>query len=582
MGLARHARPADRRGRRHRPRRGVRGVRTARVALLDAGRPARWWRGSWSTSSAATCRCCGPGSTELERADRPAGVRRAARGTPTCGSTPRTRSTSRAGGPAATAPRKVAVVRLPRISNFTDVDALGLEPGARRRLRVRRRAPSPTPTWSCCPAPARRIADLAWLRARGLDRAIARPRRRRPAGARDLRRLPDARPHRSPTRTASRAEPAPRSTGSGCSTSTTEFTAREGAAASHEPAGYEIHHGRVTRRDSGRGAVTGHDGARRARGRRAPRRRTSREALGRRRPPASFPAARERRLDLLADLVEEHLDVDALLDLAVDGAPRVAARCCRRGPTGEGAAARRHGGGPRRSPPRWSTRGVDVVSSLAGRVARPAAAGRRGADRRLRRSRRAARRTLRTSFDARRRRHPPVLRADLGATPPPPARRGVPLLRLERPGWARPSPIAGPGSTTTTQAAAAAADAGRAAVPDRRSAGARPRSSPRARRHGRCWRGSSTRPTIALPAGVDAAARAAVPTRSTDELALMREHARRRAGHQGLRRRATPGRRWRPPPRSASRSSSYAGRRRPPGVATVTDVDAAADWVAAR
>ncbi len=30
---------------------------------------------------------------------------------------------------------------------------------------------------------------------------------------------------------------------------------------------------------------------------------------------ASFPKARERRLDVLGDLVEEHLDVDALLDL---------------------------------------------------------------------------------------------------------------------------------------------------------------------------------------------------------------------------------------------------------------------------
>jgi adenosylcobyric acid synthase len=36
---------------------------------------------------------------------------------------------------------------------------------------------------------------------------------------------------------------------------------------------------------------------------------------------ASFGAARERRLDLLGDLVEEHLDVDALLDLATHGAP---------------------------------------------------------------------------------------------------------------------------------------------------------------------------------------------------------------------------------------------------------------------
>jgi len=37
----------------------------------------------------------------------------------------------------------------------------------------------------------------------------------------------------------------------------------------------------------------------------------------------SFAAARERRLDLLGDLVEQHLDVDALLQLATEGAPDV-------------------------------------------------------------------------------------------------------------------------------------------------------------------------------------------------------------------------------------------------------------------
>jgi adenosylcobyric acid synthase len=35
----------------------------------------------------------------------------------------------------------------------------------------------------------------------------------------------------------------------------------------------------------------------------------------------SFPAARGRRLDLLGDLVEEHLHVDRLLELAHSGAP---------------------------------------------------------------------------------------------------------------------------------------------------------------------------------------------------------------------------------------------------------------------
>jgi adenosylcobyric acid synthase len=36
----------------------------------------------------------------------------------------------------------------------------------------------------------------------------------------------------------------------------------------------------------------------------------------------SFTESRERRLDLLADLVEEHLDLDALHDLAVSDPPR--------------------------------------------------------------------------------------------------------------------------------------------------------------------------------------------------------------------------------------------------------------------
>ena len=35
---------------------------------------------------------------------------------------------------------------------------------------------------------------------------------------------------------------------------------------------------------------------------------------------ASFPAARQARLDLLADLIEAHVDVDSLLDL-IDGGP---------------------------------------------------------------------------------------------------------------------------------------------------------------------------------------------------------------------------------------------------------------------
>ncbi len=44
-------------------------------------------------------------------------------------------------------------------------------------------------------------------------------------------------------------------------------------------------------------------------------------ALGRQPSGVSFAAARERRLDLLGDLVEQHLDIEALLALARAGAP---------------------------------------------------------------------------------------------------------------------------------------------------------------------------------------------------------------------------------------------------------------------
>ncbi len=44
---------------------------------------------------------------------------------------------------------RIAVVRLPRMSNVTDADALSAEPGVEVRL-VASPPRSPTPTWSCC------------------------------------------------------------------------------------------------------------------------------------------------------------------------------------------------------------------------------------------------------------------------------------------------------------------------------------------------------------------------------------------------------------------------------------------------
>ena len=165
MGLATAARAAGRRGRRHRPRRGVRrAVRHRRAAA--AGRPARWSPASWSTSSAATPRCSTPGLDAAHRAHRPPDARRPAvagraaarrRGLPRR----RPRAARRPAPPHGEDVLRVAVVRLPRLSNFTDLDALAAEPGVARPLRRPRPRSWPTPTSSCCPARRATVADLA-------------------------------------------------------------------------------------------------------------------------------------------------------------------------------------------------------------------------------------------------------------------------------------------------------------------------------------------------------------------------------------------------------------------------------------
>ena len=70
-----------------------------------------------------------------------------------------------------TGARRVAVVRLPRISNFTDVDALSLEPDLDVVFASR---PGDLADADLVVLPGTRstIADLAWLRSRGLDRAV--------------------------------------------------------------------------------------------------------------------------------------------------------------------------------------------------------------------------------------------------------------------------------------------------------------------------------------------------------------------------------------------------------------------------
>ncbi len=206
--------------------------------------------------------------------------------------------------------RTVAVVRLPRISNFTDVDALGLEPGLDVRF-VSDPARLADADLVVLPGTRATLADLAWLRERGLDAAI----QRHAAAGRPVlgicggcqmlgERIEDP--------DGVEGAPGASAPGLGLLGLTTRFTA-EKRLTLVEPAGYEIHHGRVTGPTT-QGPVTGtmvhgslEDDATRAA--------FLSTALGVT-SAASFPAARAARLDLLGDLVEEHLDVDALLELA--------------------------------------------------------------------------------------------------------------------------------------------------------------------------------------------------------------------------------------------------------------------------
>ena len=72
---------------------------------------------------------------------------------------------------------KVAVVRLPRFSNFTDLDALSHEPGIEVRFTESSREILASDL-AVLPGTKATVADLAWLRSRGLDGALAERARR--------------------------------------------------------------------------------------------------------------------------------------------------------------------------------------------------------------------------------------------------------------------------------------------------------------------------------------------------------------------------------------------------------------------
>ena len=77
---------------------------------------------------------------------------------------------------------RVAVVSLPRISNFTDVDALSAEPGVLVRFAVRA-ADLADADLVVLPGSRATVADLAWLRDRGLADAVTERARAGPCSA---------------------------------------------------------------------------------------------------------------------------------------------------------------------------------------------------------------------------------------------------------------------------------------------------------------------------------------------------------------------------------------------------------------
>ncbi len=228
---------------------------------------------------------------------------------------------------------RVAVVRLPRISNFTDVDALGLEPGLDVVL-----ASSPRDLGGAdlvvLPGTRATVADLAWLRQRGLDAAIDKHVRN---GGSVLGICGGAQMLGLRVDDPDGVEGAPGAVaGLGLVDAITTFGRDKvtrlvsGTSLDHPVTGYEIHHGRleVGAGDELAGGaradgvfLTMWHGALESDGFRGAFLAEVAARAGRSWTPSGveFEGRRDARLDLLGDLVEQHLDVDALVDLARTG-----------------------------------------------------------------------------------------------------------------------------------------------------------------------------------------------------------------------------------------------------------------------
>jgi adenosylcobyric acid synthase len=235
--------------------------------------------------------------------------------------------------PAGTDTIDIAVVRLPRIANFTDLDALAIEPGVAVRM-VEEPGALGDPDLIIIPGTKATVVDFEWLNGRGLVDAIA-------TTAATTTVLGICGGYQMMGRTitdpieAGRPDPVP---GAGWLPVDTVFEPekvtrqRRGRALGHRVTGYQIHHGRTSAAErswavlddsygispdggiEGRFGGTSLHGVFEEDGFRAAFLAAAAARRGKTWQPSgvSFAAAREAQIDRLADVLEAHLDLPAL------------------------------------------------------------------------------------------------------------------------------------------------------------------------------------------------------------------------------------------------------------------------------